>query len=112
MDVSEEPVASGPAPDAEEVTDSAVRQEQKSALLEDTLNSPSEILRPTEFSLSTLLLSRRFLFNHESGRLRFSSARSTNDPSELSFGNNCVEEVLRELHNFVRPNEKEWLRQN
>jgi len=44
----------------------------------------------------------------DSGRLRFTSARSTNDPSEFNFGLDVVRAALKEPEIDLRPNELKW----
>jgi hypothetical protein len=79
-------------------------------VVDDTLATEISILKPSETLFLHYCSLDAFYSIMSTGRLRFSSARSTNDPSELSFGQNCVEEFLRDMSPTVRPAEKEWLK--
>ena len=82
----------------------------RTELTKDTLNLPIDSLKPAESLFLHYCSLDAFYSIMNTGRLRFTSARNTNDPSELSFGNNCVDQVLHDLPESVRPAEKEWLR--
>jgi hypothetical protein len=75
------------------------------------LLSSVEGLMPSENTFLHYCSIEAFYSIMDTGRLRFTSAKSTNDPSEFFFGQEVVDSALKKEHPGLQAHEKEWVRE-
>ncbi len=74
------------------------------------LLAPVDGLTPSEHTFLHYCSLDAFYSIMDTGRLRFTSAKSTNDPSEFIFGQEVVDRVLENGHLTLKAHEKDWVR--